>query len=338
MQKFLTLICLVCLILLPAALRAEALVVYSHRHYPSDIELFARFTEQTGVPVQVVQANAGELIERLRAEGENSPADVLLTADMGNLAMAKRAGVLRPIESDILTETIPEAYRDPENYWFAITLRARVIVYARDRISPDDLSTLEDLADPRWRGRLIARSSSHVYNQSLLASVIAANGEDAALNWARAVRRNMARPPQGNDRDQMRAVARGLADIAIVNTYYMGLMHESPDPRDRAVAESLGVFFPNQEDRGVHMNASGGGVTRASSNPDLARQFLEFLVSEESQLIFSRVTSEFPVVPGVPLSELQESWGPFTIDPLPLRILGDLNPAAVRIFNRSGWE
>ncbi len=330
-------VCL-CLTFLPLLLSAEALVVYSHRHYPSDDLLFAKFTEQTGIAVQVVKANAGELIERLRAEGENTPADILITADAGNLALAKAAGVLRPVQSEILTEAIPENYRDPDNTWFGFTLRARVMIYAKDRVSPDELSTYEDLADPKWRGRLLSRSSSHIYNQSLLASLIAANGEAAALEWARAVRRNMARPPQGNDRDQMRAVARGLADVAIVNTYYLGLLHHSPDARDREIAKQLRVFFPNQEGRGIHMNVSGGGVTRASSRPEQARQFLEFLVSEEAQNTFPLTTSEFPVVPGIPFSDLQQSWGEFTVDPLNLGTLGELNPSAVRLFNRSGWE
>ncbi len=326
------------LLLLPRLLPAEALIVYSHRHYPSDDALFAKFTEQTGIPVQVVKANAGELIERLKAEGRNSPADILITADAGNLALAKAAGVLQPVQSDILTTAIPESYRDPDHTWFGFTLRARVMIHAKDRVSPGELSTYEDLANPKWRGRLLSRSSSHIYNQSLLASIIAANGESAALDWARAVRRNMARPPQGNDRDQMRAVAAGLADVAIVNTYYLGLMHHSPDPRDRQIAEQLRVFFPNQDGRGIHMNVSGGGVTRASSRPETAQKFLEFLVSEDAQNTFPLTTSEFPVVPGIPLSDLQQSWGGFTADPLNLGTLGELNPAAVRLFNRSGWE
>lgn len=319
-------------------LHAESLVVYSHRHYPSDDQLFAKFTEQSGIAVHVVKANAGELIERLKAEGDNTPADVLITADAGNLALAKAAGVLQPLVSEILANAIPEPYRDPDNTWFGFTLRARVIVFAKDRISPEDLSTYEDLAAPKWRGRILSRSSSHIYNQSLLASLIAANGDDAALAWARAVRRNMARPPQGNDRDQMRAVAMGLADIAIVNTYYLGLLHHSPDQRDREIASQLAVFFPNQNDRGIHMNVSGGGITRATRKPEHAQKFLEFLVSEEAQSTFPLTTSEFPVVPGIAFSDLQKSWGDFTVDPLNLGTLGELNPAAVRLFNRSGWE
>lgn len=318
--------------------RADALVVYSHRHYPSDDELFAAFTAQTGVEVNIVKANAGELIERLKAEGENSPADIFITADAGNLAMAKAAGVLQPVSSEILTNAIPAIYRDPDNTWFGFTLRARVLIYAKDRVNPEELSTFEALADPQWRGRILSRSSSNIYSQSLLASVIAAHGEDAALEWARAVRRNMARPPQGNDRDQIRAVAAGLADLAIANTYYVGLLHNSPDANDRAVTGKVGIFFPNQQDRGTHVNISGGGVTAASDNPELAQKFLEFLVTAEAQNSFPFATSEYPVVDGIEHSELQQSWGEFKADPLPLHILGELNPAAVRLFNRAGWE
>ena len=319
-------------------LRAAEITVYSHRHYPSDDVLFAKFTEQTGISVRVVKAGADELIERLRAEGDNTRADVLITADAGRLAIAKNAGLLRPIDSDVLRERIPAPYRDPENQWFGFTRRARVIIYAKDRVNPNELSTYEDLAHRKWRGRILARSSSHIYNQSLLASMIAANGEQEALAWARGVRANMARPPQGSDRDQMRAVARGLADIAIVNTYYLGLMHNSPDRNDREMAEKLAVFFPNQDDRGIHMNISGGGVIHASRNVEAAQQFLEFLLSDDAQAQFPQTTSEYPVVAGVPLTEQQQAWGEFKADELHLGTLGELNVPAVRLFNLAGWE
>ncbi len=318
--------------------QADEITVYSHRHYPSDDVLFAKFTEQSGIRVRVVKAGADELIERLRAEGDNTRADVLLTADAGRLHIAKSADLLLPLESETLTERIPEAYRDPDNTWFGFTLRARVIIYAKDRVNPNELSTYEDLADRKWRGRLLARSSSHIYNQSLLASLIAAHGEAEALNWARAVRRNLIRAPQGNDRDQMRSVARGLADVAIVNTYYLGLMHNSPDPQDRELAGRLAVFYPNQDGRGIHVNISGGGVVKASRHPEQAQKFLEFLVSEEAQKTFPQTTSEFPVLAGVELSDLQKSWGDFKADTLNLGKLGELNVTAVRLFNLSGWE
>ncbi|MCC5847247.1 MAG: Fe(3+) ABC transporter substrate-binding protein [Verrucomicrobia bacterium] len=317
---------------------ADEITVYSHRHYPSDDVLFEKFTEQTGIRVRVVKAGADELIERLRAEGDNTRADVLITADAGRLHIAKTAGLLLPLESEILTESIPEPYRDPDNTWFGFTLRARVMIYAKDRVQAGELTTYEDLANRKWRGRLLARSSSHIYNQSLLASMIAAHGEAEALAWARAVRGNLARAPQGSDRDQMRAVARGLADVAIVNTYYLGLMHNSPDPQDRELAGRLAVHFPNQEDRGIHVNVSGGGVIKASRRPEQAQKFLEFLVSEEAQKTFPLTTSEFPVVEGIELSDLQKSWGAFKADTLNLGKLGDLNVTAVRLFNMSGWE
>lgn len=316
----------------------EELVLYSHRHYPSDDALFQKFTDATGVEIRVVKADADQLIERIRAEGAQTPADLLITADAGRLAVAKEAGILQAVESNVLRDRIPEAYRDPDHQWFGFTLRARVLVYARDRVQPEELSTYEALTDRRWRGRLLSRSSSHVYNQSLLSSIIAAHGEEEALRWARAVRANMARPPQGNDRDQMRAVAAGLGDVALVNTYYLGLMAESPDPRDREIASQLAIFFPNQEDRGVHVNISGGGVVKHSSRPELARRFLEFLVSDEAQASFPAATTEFPVVEGIALSELQESWGPFKPDGLNLGVLGEHRNTAVRLFNRSGWE
>lgn len=316
----------------------DVLTVYSHRHYPSDDILFEAFTEATGIRVRVVKAGADELIERLRAEGANTPADVFITADAGRLSLAKEAGLLRPLESDILSQRIPEQYRDPDNTWFGFTVRARVLIYARDRVDPSELSTYEDLTDPRWRGRLLARSSSHIYNQSLLASLIAAHGEEEALNWARAVRQNLARPPQGSDRDQMRAVAAGLADVAIVNTYYLGLMVYSPDASDREAAAKLAIHFPNQQDRGVHVNVSGGGVVRASRNPEAAKAFLEFLVSDEAQASFPIATSEFPVVEGAAWSSLQRDWGEWRADDLHLATLGELNPGAVRLFTLAGWE
>jgi len=334
LTKFFCLLAILCQL----PLSADELVLYSHRHYPSDDALFQRFTELTGVAIRVVKADADQLIERIRAEGAQTPADLLITADAGRLAVAKDAGILMPLDSEMLRERIPAPYRDPDNQWFGFTLRARVLVYAKDRVRTEELSTYEDLGAPRWRGRILSRSSSHVYNQSLLSSILAAHGEEKALEWARAVRANMARPPQGNDRDQMRAVAAGLADIALVNTYYLGLMAESPDERDRQIASQLAIFFPNQNDRGVHVNVSGGGVVKHSSRPDLARRFLEFLVSDEAQASFPAATTEFPVVEGIPLSDLQASWGPFKPDPLNLGTLGEHRHTAVRIFNRSGWE
>jgi iron(III) transport system substrate-binding protein len=327
-----------CLIV-PAARAAEpAITLYSHRHYESDEKLFKTFTKQTGITVNVVKASADELIERLKAEGANTVADVLMTADAGRLQRAKAAGLLQPIDSTILTERIPAALRDPHATWFGFTQRARIIAYAKERVSAEELSSYEDLVDPKWKSRVVIRSSSNIYNQSLLASMIAAHGEDAARDWARAMRGNMARPPQGSDRDQMRAVAAGLADIAVVNTYYVGLLLNSSDARDRTVGAAMGVFFPNQDGRGTHVNVSGAGVTKASKNRAAAVKFLEFLSSEEAQASFPQATYEYPVVEGIPWSDLQKGWGEFRADSLNLATLGELNEKAGELFNEAGWE
>jgi len=317
---------------------AQTLTVYSYRHYEADKKLFNQFTSETGIPVKVVKAKAGTLVERLKAEGSQSPADILMTADVARLQIAKNEGLLQAVDSETLVSRIPGHLRDPDNHWFGFTKRARVIVYEPSRVDGAELSTYEDLADPKWRGRIVARSSSNVYNQSLLASLIAHHGEASALEWARGIRRNMARAPQGSDRDQMRAVAKGLADLAIVNTYYVGLMQNSSDPKDRAVGNQLKVFFPNQDGRGSHVNISGAGVTRHSRNRVAALDFLEFLASDRAQASFPAATSEYPVVDGVPWSEQQIAWGVFKEDTVALSELGARNAEAIRLFNRAGWE
>lgn len=331
---YLTFICLITGFL-PAN---EPLVVYSHRHYAADEALFASFTESTGIPVQVLKAGANELMERLKAEGDRTRADILITADAGRLEEAKAAGFLAPIQSEILKSRIPETYRDAESQWFGFTRRARVFVYAPDRVRSDELSSYEDLADAKWRGRLLCRSSNNIYNQSLLASMIAAHGEATAMRWAGDVRRNMARPPQGSDRDQIRAVAAGLGDVAIVNTYYLGLLLNSPDPKDREMAKPLRIFFPNQEGRGTHVNISGGAVLKSSSQKENATRLLEFLVSDRAQEVFPAATYEYPVVEGIEWSDLQKSWGEFKADDLHLTHLGEGGKKAVQLFNRAGWE
>ncbi|MEM7396799.1 MAG: extracellular solute-binding protein, partial [Verrucomicrobiota bacterium] len=210
-----------------APLHAEEITLYSHRHYPSDDALFKRFTEKTGINVNVVKAKADELIERLKAEGENTPADIFMTADAGRLERAKAGGLLKAAPSTTLQSRIPSTFRDPDDTWFGFTKRARIIAYAKDRVKPSELSTYEDLMEKKWKGRILVRSSSNIYNQSLMASMIAAHGEQKATEWAGKIRNNMARAPQGSDRDQMRAVAAGLGDVALVNTYYVGLLLNS---------------------------------------------------------------------------------------------------------------
>ena len=230
---------------------AAEINVYTHRHYDSDKILFKRFTDMYGIEVNVIKGSADQLIQRLQSEGKNSPADILLTVDAGRLVRAKNMGLLEAVSSKTLTKNVPEKMRDSENHWFGLSVRARVIAYAKDRVKESQLSTYEDLADPKWKGKIVVRSSNNIYNQSLMASLINENGADNALKWAKSVRKNMARKPRGNDRDQARAVASGVADLAIVNTYYLGLLANSSDKADREVAEKLNIFFPNQNGRGT---------------------------------------------------------------------------------------
>ena len=312
--------------------------VYSHRHYDSDKILFKKFTDQTGIKINVIKGSADQLIERLISEGNNSPADILLTVDAGRLHRAKMAGIFQPIESQMLNNNVPSSMRDPDGYWFGLTVRARVIVYSKDRIKPSELSTYEDLAKSKWKGKIAVRSSSNIYNQSLMASIIEANGSRKALSWAKSVRKNMARAPRGSDRDQARAVAAGLADVAIMNTYYLGILANSSDSKDRNVFKKVSVFFPNQEGRGTHINISGGGITKSSKNKEDAIKFLEFLTSSESQKIFGNVNYEYPIKIETNKSDLLKSWGPFKPDNLNLSILGIRNSEAVKLFDKAGWE
>ena len=314
------------------------LTVYSFRHYESDTQLFKRFTKETGIVVHLVKSKADTLLERLKAEGSKTRADVLITSDAGRLHKARAAGLLQPVQSEQLNSRIPVHLRDPEGHWYGFTLRARVLVYAKDRVSPEDLDSYESLSDEKWRGRVLARSSSNIYNQSLLASIIASNGEKSAFEWAKSLRSNMARSPQGSDRDQMRAVAAGLADVAIVNTYYLGLLQNSESAKDRAVAGKLAVFFPNQDSRGTHVNVSGAGIVKHSDNVAGATQLLEFLASDAAQAVFPEATYEYPVVDSVEWSTSQKQWGDFKSDSINLSKLGILNALAIRTFNTAKWE
>ncbi|MEL1233226.1 MAG: Fe(3+) ABC transporter substrate-binding protein [Candidatus Neomarinimicrobiota bacterium] len=312
--------------------------IYTHRHYDSDKILFKKFTDMSGIKVNVIKGSADQLIQRLQSEGKKSPADILLTVDAGRLVRAKDMGLLEPVSSKILTKNIPEMMRDSENHWFGLSVRARVIAYAKDRIKENELSTYEDLADPKWRGKIVVRSSNNIYNQSLLASLINENGSKKALKWAKSVRNNMARKPRGNDRDQARAVASGVADLAIINTYYLGLLANSSDKADREVAEKLNIFFPNQNGRGTHINISGVAVTKSSKNKKEAIRFIEFLTDEDNQRIFSEANYEYPLDYNNSKSKIHLKWGRFKADNINLTILGKNNAEAVKIFDLAGWE
>jgi iron(III) transport system substrate-binding protein len=312
--------------------------LYTHRHYNSDKLLFKAFTKKTGIKINVIKGSADQLIQRLQTEGENSPADILLTVDAGRLVRAKNLGLLQPITSPLLIKQIPSEMRDLDGYWYGLTVRARALVYSKDRVKQNQLSTYEDLAHKKWRGRIVVRSSNNIYNQSLLASIIAANGELDAYKWAKSVRSNMARSPRGSDRDQARAVASGLADVAIMNTYYLGVMANSSDKKDQDVVKKIAVFFPNQKGRGTHINVSGAGITKSSKNKEEALKFLEFLTNENSQKVFSSANHEYPLKINEHDSTILKSWGQFKYDPLSLSVLGEKNTQAVKIFDKAGWE
>ncbi len=321
-----------------AASNAGEVSIYSHRHYQSDDLLYDRFRELTGIRVNVVQGNLDELIARLQREGSASPADLLFTVDAGRLVRAKELGLLQPVASAPLRGAVPGHLRDPDGYWYGLTRRARVIVYHRDRVDPSELSTYEALTEARWRGRVLIRSSSNIYNQSLLASIIASDGATAARNWAAGMVANMARTPSGGDTDQIKAVAAGEGDVAVVNTYYFGRLQASDEAADRQVVESIGVFFPNQQRRGTHVNVSGGGVTATAKNLQNAIALLEFLVSVEAQGVYAGANHEYPVNPEVDAESVLAGWGSFRADDLGLHQLGERNAAAVRIFDEVDWR
>jgi len=326
-------------VLLFLSAEASELNIYTHRHYPSDEILFKKFTDKTGIKVNVVQANADQIMKRLEEEGKYTPADLLLTVDVGRLYYAKQKGLLQSIHSTFLDEVIPANLRDNEGYWFGVTKRARVLVYNLDTVDPKTLTTYASLADKKYKGAILTQSSSSIYNQSLLASVIAHKGEKEAKAWAQGVKDNFARRPTGSDRDQMRALAAGIGKIAIVNTYYVGQLINSKSFSDKAVAEMIGIFFPDQGDNenGTHINISGIGVTKYAKHKESAIQFIEFLCSEEAQKVFTSVNYEYPANKNVAPSKLLRSWGSFKEDKIELYKLGQYNATAVKIFNEVGW-
>jgi len=312
--------------------------IYSHRHYDTDKQLYKMFEKNTGIKVNIVKAKANELINRLESEGKNSPADILITSDAGRLYLAQEKGLLQTINSKILNEAVPENLRQKNGYWFALTKRARVIVYNKDKVNPSELSTYEDLTSPKFKGKVLIRKASNIYNQSLLASMIAHDGEKNAKAWAKGMVNNFARTPKGSDRDQMKAVAANVGDVAVVNTYYVGKLLNSKKTSEVKVGEKMGVFFPNQNDRGTHINISGAGVTKYSKNKENAVKLLEFLVSPKAQGMFAEANYEYPVNKNVKPSALLESWGTFREDTLDLEELGKNNAKAVKIFNEVNWK
>jgi iron(III) transport system substrate-binding protein len=337
-SKFSLLSCLMVLLAVSPALAKGHVNIYSARQEVLIKPLLDQFSAQTGIKVNLVAGKADALIQRLSSEGVHSPADVLITVDAGNLNRAKELGLFQPVRSATLEKTVPAAYRDPAGHWFGLSMRARPIMYARDRVNPADLDTYQDLADPRWQGKVCVRSSSNVYNQSMVSALIAQHGAPVTEAWARGLVGNFARPPQGGDRDQIKALATGQCDVALVNTYYLGGMLNASQADEKKAADKVAIFWPNQKDRGVHVNISGAGVTKHAKNRGNAVRLLEFLVSEEAQRWYAAANYEYPVRPGTPVSDTLAAWGDFKADDLNLAILGEHNPEAVRLMDRAGWR
>ena len=320
------------------SLISKEINIYSHRQ-PFLINPFLEaFTAETGIKTNIVYSKTG-LAERLQAEGANSPADLILTVDIARLYIYRDKDLLASIDSSLLKANIPSYLRSDDNTWFGLSKRARVIIVNKDRVNFDEIKKIEDLSNPKWKGRICSRPGSHVYNRALMASIIAANGEVEAEKWAEGLVLNLARRPQGNDRAQVKAIYEGQCDIAIINSYYFGKLKFSEDPKQKEWIKNLELIFPNQEksDRGSHVNISGGGVVKFSKNKKEAIMLLEYLTNKKAQQLYGEINFEYPVNPNVDSSEELKSWGVFREDELPIINIAKLAPLAQKIIDRSGW-
>ena len=324
---------------LTTAAEAQGVVnLYSSRHYDTDERLYSDFTDATGIEINRIEGNADELIARMEAEGANSPADLLITVDAGRIWRAEQKGLLQPVDSAVLEARIPAALRQPDNLWFGFSSRARMIFFAKDRV-PNPPQTYAELADPAYRGKVCVRSATNIYSLSLLAAIIANEGEDAARAWAEGVKANLARDPQGGDTDQLKGLISGECDIALANSYYFARALRQPPVEGLSEnIASIGWVFPNQDTTGTHINISGAGVARYAPNRENAVRFLEYLASDQAQSYFSAGNDEFPAVEGAPLSPSVAALGPFRADELNLDALGENQAAAERIYNETGWK
>ena len=314
---------------------AEEVNVYSHRQPELIQPLVDAFTAQTGIAVNVAFVDKG-MAERLVAEGARSPADLVLTVDIARLMQVVQADVIQPVQSPVLEANIPATLRDPGNLWFGLTARARIVYASRDRVQPGEITTYEDLADPKWKGRLCTRSGTNDYNIALLAAYITHHGEAAAKTWAEGLKANLARKPEGGDRDQVKAIAAGECDIAVGNTYYIGQM--MADPEQRPAAEAVRIEFPVFQGDGTHLNISGIAMTKAAPNKAAALKFMEWLSGDTAQKLYAETNHEFPVKPGVARSELVQSWGDFAPDSKGLGEISTARPAALRIMEEIDFD
>ncbi len=317
----------------------KVLNLYSSRHYQTDEALYANFTKQTGIKINRIEAGEDPLIERIRNEGARSPADVLVTVDAGRLWRAEQLGFFQPVKSALLDARIPASYREPSGLWFGFSLRARLIAYNKAKVKAAELPTYESLAEPKWKGRICMRSSTNMYNLSLLSAMIDHLGEQKAQAWAQAVRDNLARDPRGGDTDQLKSVAAGECDVTISNQYYYARLLRSGKPDEREIGEKLGVVFPNQSSWGTHVNISGAGVMKHAPNREAAVKFLEYLASDDAQRYFADGNNEWPAVAGVKVDNpALASLGAFRQDALNVAVLGRNQPGAQKIYDRVAWK
>ena len=321
------------LIALPAL--AAEVNVYSYRQPELIKPLTDAFTEQTGVTVNTVFLSKG-LLERLKAEGDRSPADLIFTVDISRLSAVAEAGLTQPVNTELLTQNIPNAMRDADGHWYGLTARARIAYASKDRVEDSEITTYEDLANPKWKGRICTRSGLHAYNLALTSAMLAHHGPEATKTWLEGVKANLARKPQGNDRAQVKAIWAGECDISIGNTYYMAAMLRKDE--QKPWAESVRIVFPTFEDGGTHMNISGMAMTKAAPNPENAVKLMEFLASAEGQKIYAEINAEYPVLDTVKASDLVESWGEFERDDLSLTEIAAQRPAAVKLVEEVGFD
>ncbi|MCZ4280542.1 Fe(3+) ABC transporter substrate-binding protein [Kiloniella laminariae] len=316
----------------------EVVNVYTERHYQTDDALYANFTKETGIKVNLIEGKGAELVERIKSEGENSPADILVTVDAGNLWRADQDGIFKSVSSDELNARVPANLRHPDGNWYGFSTRARMIFFDKAKVKEGEVTSYEDLADPKWKGKVCIRESSNIYNQSLLASIVEHKGEAAAEEWAKAVVDNFAREPVKGDTNQLRGIGSGECEIAVANSYYFVRLQTTPEEQDKGIADKIGYVFPNQNDRGTHVNISGAGVVKTAPHSEAAVKFLEYLTSAEAQNYFADGNNEFPVVEGVAANAAVTALGEFKKDTVNVSVYGTNQVTAQKIFDRVGWK
>jgi iron(III) transport system substrate-binding protein len=323
----------------PAVAEEQVLNLYSSRHYQTDEALYTNFTKLTGIKINRIEGGEDPLIERIRNEGSRSPADVLITVDAGRLWRAEQVGLFQPVKSATLESRIPANLREPSGLWYGFSTRARLIAYNKDKVRPGEIKTYEELADPKWKGRVCMRSSTNIYNLSLLGALINHLGEAKAEAWAQGVRNNLAVEPKGGDTDQLKAVAAGQCDVTISNQYYYARLLRSDKADERQIGEKIGVVFPNQATWGTHVNISGAGVLKNAPHREAAIQFLEYLASDDAQRYFADGNNEWPVVKGVKVDNpVLKALGEFKQDPLNVAMLGKNQPSSQKVYDRVAWK